>query len=464
VTGATRYTTSPEPVVTLLGLAFQPGTAIAFVAVVVGMAAQLPGQILGVTAAALWLVATLAWLWHQHFTPAATLTRAMADHGLVHRRADGVIHTPARKGRARRIGDNRVLRWSLPPGVTLRDVQDRAEALEHQCSVGLRFWFAEGFLHGELLGHAIPDRVDFETFYKGPRPAGRLLVGLGRGKRGALWADLASLPHLLVGGQTGFGKSVFLRQLLTHLVLTNPPDRLHLTCVDLKGGVELHRFAKLPHSTSPVVDNVADAADALGKVRVTLDERLGQLRAAGHSDTDAWQAAGLPQWPRLLVVVDEVAELTARSLDKDGRSARDEATGRLCEIARLGRAAGVHLIVCTQRPDADAVPGQLKANLSGTVAFRVRNAVNSRILLDNDRATMLAPFAGRGLWSHDGLEEFQAVYLDAEESARLLDERWGSHDGPLGTWPPPVAKTAGDAAPNGADVDVVGHLAVEDWS
>ena len=93
------------------------------------------------------------------------------------------------------------------------------------------------------------------------------------------------------------------------------------------------------------------------------------------------------------MVVDEVAELTCRDLgdDRAARAAQQAASGRLCEIARLGRSVGVHLVCCTQRPDAEAVPGQLEANLAGTVAFRVRAAVNSYIVLDSDREACSRP-------------------------------------------------------------------------
>ena len=138
------------------------------------------------------------------------------------------------------------------------------------------------------------------------------------------------------------------------------------------------------------------------------------------------RAAAPPSWPRLLVVVDEVAELTCRVLgdDRAARAAQQAASGRLGEIARLGRSVGVHLVCCTQRPDAEAVPGQLKANHQGTVAFRVRAAVNSYILLDSDRAAMLPPHPGRAIWQEETMEEFQAVDCSLEESRQLLLARW----------------------------------------
>src|SRR5581483_2391812 len=95
------------------------------------------------------------------------------------------------------------------------------------------------------------------------------------------------------------------------------------------------------------------------------------------------------------------------------------ASARLCEIARLGRAAGIHLLCCTQRPDAEAVPGQLKANLPGTVAFRVRAELNSDILLGDKRAAHLPPIPGRALWQFARTEECQVPFVSARDCDRM---------------------------------------------
>jgi S-DNA-T family DNA segregation ATPase FtsK/SpoIIIE len=125
----------------------------------------------------------------------------------------------------------------------------------------------------------------------------------------------------------------------------------------------------------------------------------------------------------VLVVVDEMAELSAvESADRDERARRQAALTSLSRICRLGRATGFHVIASTQRPDADAVPGQIKANIPATVAFRVRSAINSRILLgeDNTAAAALPPIPGRGIWQHDSEIGFQAVWLAKTEAEALV--------------------------------------------
>lgn len=178
----------------------------------------------------------------------------------------------------------------------------------------------------------------------------------------------------------------------------------------------------LPHAVCPVVTSIPEAAEALGAVRSKLDARLRALRTRAVADWASWCAVGVTGQPRVLVVVDELAELTVRDTgdDKAAREAQRAAVARLCEIGRLGRAAGIHLLLATQRPDADAVPGQLKANLGATVAFRVRSRVNSQILIEDDRAAHLPRRPGRAIWAHERLEEVQAVQITPDEAAAAL--------------------------------------------
>lgn len=438
MTGATRHTTTDsagDVVGRLAGaIVLQPATLLTVAIAALLLMLHAPRLVVSVVSAVVWLLVTTAIVVRRHLGVIPRLRRAMTEVGLVYRDEDHALHGVRVRGRRRRSGHNLRVRWQLPPGITLRDVLARQEAIEHQCRCELNCSMDGGLLVMDVLAHRIPRIVPYACFYRGPRPYGRLLVGLGRGRRGALWCDVAALPHLLVGGMTGGGKSVFLRQALTFLLVEHRPSQLQLVCLDLKGGVELGHFCELPHALGPVADSVESAAVALGAVRGELDRRLEALRRSGMADIDAWLDAGMPAWPRVLVVVDELAEMTIRDVGRDSvaREAQKAANARLTEIARLGRAVGIHLIICTQRPDAEAVPGQLKANLVGTVAFRVRAGVNSLILLDTDRAALLPHHAGRGLWAEERIEEFQAVYLSHDESRRLLAERWGEPrlDGP----------------------------------
>jgi hypothetical protein len=279
-------------------------------------------------------------LWWDVLGLPARVRRVTRRLGLAHRHPSGRIQPLRCRGVHRIARRHTRLTWRLPPGITLRDVLAQQDAIEQALDGEIVCWMERGRLVMEVLRERIPDLVDFATFYASPAPPGKLMIGLGRSHRRPLWTDLGPLPHLLVGGMTGGGKSVFLTQALTHLVLTHQPDQLRLLCIDLKGGIELALFATTPHSLGDVVTTVEGAAEALDSVRSEVDRRLQGLRNAGVRDIDAWADIGRPPWPRIVVVVDELAELTVRELggNPSALAAQKVARGRLGEVARLGRA------------------------------------------------------------------------------------------------------------------------------
>ena len=468
MTGATRYVTRQHPALRIgkagWWLLIQPGVVAGLVVLALGGAAHLDVTVALDVAVAAGLGATAAAAYGGRFSVAARLRRAMVEVGLVHWRVAQPDLPPRRRCRALRKGRNLVLHWELPPTVTFRKVEEHLEELECRLGRGLHCWFDGGLLHTEVQCHRLPELVEFADFYRGPCPGGELPVGIGCGRRGAMWVDLAELGHLLIGGITDSGKSVFIRQALTRLGLTHPPSAVRFLLIDLKGGVALAPFERLPHALGGAIDNATAALAALDEMRSELDRRLGELRRAGLADIAAWHDSGLPRWPRLVVVVDEVAELTIGNIGggKAAQAERNAAASRLCELARLGRAVGIHLVACTQRPDAEAMPGQLKANLGGTLAFRVRNSTNSHILLDSDRAALLPPRKGRAIWQHERMEEVQVVHLSQEECQRLLEERWlreveaVEDPGGIRRWVP--ARTANWSAPTARAAAVLGAV------
>jgi len=431
-TPPTRYTTKAgtHDVLTeaVRALVMQPGSIVGVAIFLVARALHWTTQVgfdLSVIAGGITLAVSI---YFRFFGTVARLLRTLRDVGIQHRDDDGTVIGPKLYGRPRHRGRNLLVRLQLPPGTGLRDVLGQQDRIEHQLGVEFHAWMDGKTLHAEILRHPIPTRVEYAGFYSGARPAGELLIGLGKGRRGDLWCDLSSLPHLLCAGTTGSGKSSFLRATLTHLLLTYSPKQLRVVCIDLKR-VELAPYASTPHAMFPLADTIEKAAAVLEEVRRELDDRLADLQRLGFTDIGGWNDAALgPHWPYVVVVADELAELTTRDLgsDKAAKACQQAALSRLSECARLGRSAGVFLILSTQRPDADAIPGQIKANLTGTAAFRVRNALNSHILVDSDRAAQLAMIPGRGLWVCERVEEFQAVYISAEASRRLLEEKWGA--------------------------------------
>ncbi|MGH7641586.1 MAG: FtsK/SpoIIIE domain-containing protein [Candidatus Dormibacteria bacterium] len=368
--------------------------------------------------------------WAERRSPVRRLRAALAGLGCARPTKDGRLEVPRMVGRELNEGERNTTLWRLPLGVTPEKVRALAPAIESHLGCRCQVRDQSGLARVELDWGAIPELVGFDDFYR-TRPSGwGLWVGLGISRRGPLWVDLDDCAHLLVGGMTGGGKSVFLTQACTGLALEYGPEELQLCAIDLKGGCELAPLAQWPHAYAPLADSVEGAVELLGEVCSELARRLAQLREAGVADLFSLAVLrGDPApWPRLLVVVDELAEATCSQLgaDRSARTAQQAVAGRLGSIARVGRAAGVHLLLATQRPDAEAVPGQLKANLGGTVAFRVRSELNSWILCESALAARLPPQPGRALCARSELTEFQAVACGREESRARIQARWGS--------------------------------------
>lgn len=351
----------------------------------------------------------------------ARATEALIAVGVADRQAAPVLR------HSRRSGSAWDLAWRMPPGISVSSLLRRREEIEQTLDVSAEFWFDAGLVHMRAATGALPKQVRFGDFYSDRAPAGELVFGVGITREGPLWADLTALPHLLVGGQTSGGKSAFIRQALTWLATTHGPDELRLAAVDLKGGLELNAFERLPHAIGAAARDVDECLQLMELLLAELDRRQLALHRLGAEDVRRWNAAQpARRLPYVVVVIDEMAELSAvESANRDEKARRQAALASVSRMARVGRALGFHVIASTQRPDAEAVPGQIKANMPATVAFRVRSAVNSRILLgeDNASAAGLPPIPGRGIWQHDRELRFQGIWLDKPEAEALLARR-----------------------------------------
>lgn len=216
-----------------------------------------------------------------------------------------------------------------------------------------------------------------------------LPVALGRDVAGQpILADLARLPHLLIAGATGAGKSVAVNSLLGTLLHTRTREDVRVIVIDPKR-VEFTWVAGVPHLLAPVVTEAESAVEVLGKVETEMAHRYDLLAAAGCRNRLAYNArsvaADQPPLPALVVVIDELADLMMLAAGDVERS--------ICRVAQLGRAAGIHLVVATQRPSVDVITGLIKANLPARLAFAVSSLVDSRTILDTPGAERLL---GRG--------------------------------------------------------------------
>jgi len=245
-----------------------------------------------------------------------------------------------------------------------------------------------------------------------------LRIALGRDVAGRpVAADLALMPHLLIAGATGSGKSVCINSITTCLLLNNTPDDLRLIMVDPKM-VELTIFDGIPHLLAPIIINTEEAVRALRWVTAQMDERyrLFSRTAARNIDTYNQLAASREKekLPHIVVLIDELADLMMVAPEEIERS--------ICRIAQLARATGIHLVISTQRPSVDVVTGLIKANFPARISFAVTSQVDSRVILDTGGAEKLL---GRGdmlYMASDSskLVRLQGCFVSDEEIERLV--------------------------------------------
>ncbi len=261
--------------------------------------------------------------------------------------------------------------------------------------------------------------------YQAARAKSRLAVVLGRDVAGQVRvADLARMPHLLIAGATGAGKSVMINAIIASMLMEATPDDVRLLMVDPKM-VELNMYNGIPHLLSPVVIEVDKVVSLLKNAINEMERRYRLFSQLGVRNLDGYRKmrlekigkgdTSLNNLPSIVIIIDELADLMM--------AAPEEVEGMICRLAQLARATGIHLVIATQRPSVDVITGLIKANIPTRISFMVSSSVDSRTIIDMGGAERLL---GRGdmlyLPADAGRpERVQGAFLSDDEAAALAD-------------------------------------------
>ena len=253
--------------------------------------------------------------------------------------------------------------------------------------------------------------------------SGWLPVALGEDTGGEpIVADLSDLPHLLIAGATGSGKSVCINSILASLLLTNRPDRLRMLMVDPKR-VELTPFNGIPHLIAPVIVDTDETLVVLRGIQNEMLRRYRLMEQIGVRNIEGYNKKAGDYMPFLVIIIDELADLMMAS--------GYEVEQALVRLAQLGRATGIHLILATQRPSVNVVTGLLKANIPARIAFAVASQVDSRVILDSVGAEKLLGKGDMLLLTPDSPKpkRVQGTFVHEREIEKLV-EFWRIQSGP----------------------------------
>ena len=266
----------------------------------------------------------------------------------------------------------------------------------------------------KLDGVQLRDVLEAEAFAAAPS---KLTVGLGKDIGGqTILADLSKMPHLLVAGATGSGKSVCINTLITSILFKATPEEVKFILIDPKM-VELSSYNDIPHLMVPVVTDAQKAASVLNWSVREMENRYAKFAQAGVRDLRHYNEAAAEEekMPAIVIIIDELADLMM--------VASHDVEDAICRLAQKARAAGLHLVLATQRPSVNVITGLIKANIPSRISFAVSSITDSRTILDRGGAEKLL---GNGdmLFSPVGAAKplrVQGAFISDEEIERLIE-------------------------------------------
>jgi len=336
----------------------------------------------------------------------------------------------------------------LAPGIKVKKVTELANDLAYAlASTDIRI--LAPIPGKQAVGVEVPNAkrrmVRLGDIYQGrPAKASPLVAWLGKGIDGnAVWTDIAKMPHVLVAGTTGSGKSACVNTMLSSILMSSSPNEVRLVLVDPKQ-VELNHYEHVPHLLTPVVTSPRLAANVLANLIVEMETRYGvmsQARARNLEELNRIRRkAGEAPLPHILCVIDELADLMM--------VAPAEVEDSIIRLAQKSRATGIHLVLATQRPSTDIITGTIKVNIPSRIAFAVSSQTDSRVILDQGGAESLLGqgdmlFRGAGT---SKLQRVQGAFITENEIADITNH-WAKQGEP--EFEEELLETPEDAADEG---------------
>jgi DNA segregation ATPase FtsK/SpoIIIE, S-DNA-T family len=268
------------------------------------------------------------------------------------------------------------------------------------------------WLYIDIFNNDIPEKVPYSDV---PNMAG-WVVPLGRNEKGWIFHDFDKTPHCVAGGTTRFGKTVFLKMVMTYLI-EHHPDDVEFLIIDLKGGLEFERYRELKQVVDVASDPI-EAFECLTSIKVLLEQKMAEFKRNGWSNV-----VNTPIQKRTFIIVDEAAQLVPEKfMEKPMRDLLSYCQSILSEIARIGGALGFRLVFCTQYPTADTLPRQIKQNADLKISFRLPTGYASAVVIDEQGAEELpSDIPGRAIIKTHEKKIVQVPYITDDEMTKRLE-------------------------------------------
>lgn len=294
-------------------------------------------------------------------------------------------------------------------GDIVKQIRALMNGVKHRKEVLMEY---DGTLKIRVYKEPLSDMIPFDESTLGKCSGWKICVGVSR--EGIIYHDFDKIPHMVVAGTTRYGKSVFLKNVITTLIHSQPAA-VRFTLIDLKGGLAFNRFASV-RQVGAVAKDVDESLEALRNLHAEMQKRQTDFLKKGYEDI---KEARMKQ--RNFIVIDEAAELASAGVaDKDDKKKRIECERIISEIARIGGGLGYRLIFATQYPTADTLPRQVKQNCDARLCFRLQTDIASQVVLDENGAEALPLIKGRAIYRTDRKQIVQTPFIENEFIDRTI--------------------------------------------